>query len=112
MKHWRGKYAIENPSKYKMFESVSFIRRGTTTTRSVMHYLKMKRGVPSSAVQVKCVFPRSFRSPVAAKNILKTLEGRGFAKQTYYEAWVITPMGIEAVALLAQRDRQLYCESL
>ena len=94
-----------------MFEPVSFIRRGPTTTKSVLHYLRMKRGVPVSALNTRDMFPKFFRTPADAKRILETLEGRGFAKQVYKEAWVITAQGQEAVGLLAQRDRLLHCDA-
>lgn len=107
MKQSVKNFAIKNPSQYEMFESVSFIRRGSTTTKSVLHYLRMKRGVPVSALNTKAMFPKFFRVPADAKRTLETLERRGFAEQAYKEAWVITPKGLEAVGLLAQRDRLL-----
>jgi hypothetical protein len=111
MKQLLKNFAIKDPSRYEMFEPVSFIRRGSTTTKSVLHYLKMKRGVPVSALNTRDMFPKFFGAPVDAKRILATLERRGFAKQAYKEAWVITAQGQEAVGLLAQRDRLLHCDA-
>ena len=112
MKQLLKNFAIKDPSKHEMFEPVSFIRRGSTTTKSVLHYLKMKRGVPVSARNTRDMFPKFFRTPVDAKRILSTLERRGFAKQTYKEAWVITAQGQVAVGLLAQRDRLIHLDAL
>jgi hypothetical protein len=112
MKQQQENFAIKDPSKYTMFKPVSFIKRGVTSTRCVLHYLKMKRGTPASALQVREMFPKRFKGPVEAGRILKTLESRGFAKSAYPGAWIITPRGIEAIGLLAQRDKLKHADAL
>jgi hypothetical protein len=111
MKQLLKNFAIKDPSKHEMFEPISFIRRGSSTTKSVLYYLKMKRGVPVSALNTRDMFPKFFGAPVDAKRILGTLERRGFAKQVYSEAWVITAQGQAAINLIAQRDRLLHCDA-
>lgn len=104
------KYYIAKPNDIPHFKPVAFIRRGSTPTRSVLNYLKMKRGVPATAKQVKDVFYPFFKGPVEAGRILKTLERRGFAESVYPGAWRITPSGIGAVSLLAQRDKRRHSD--
>lgn len=104
-------FLIKDPSKFRSFDSVSFIRRGPTTTRSVLHYLKMKRGMPATSLQVRDMFPKFFRTPVDARRILETLEKRGFAETVYHGAWRITQQGAEAVYLLARRDQEKHVDA-
>jgi hypothetical protein len=104
------KFVIEEPSKMPEFKPISFMRRGHSTTRSVLYYLKMKRGMPLTVKQVIELFPRFFKHPYQAGRILKTLERRGFAESVYPGAWRITAMGLKAVDLLAQRDKNKFVE--
>lgn len=111
MQMQKRKFLIADPSKHKEYAPVSFMKRGPSTTRSVLQYLKMKRGIPVTALQVRHMFPTFFKGPVEAKRILKTLERRGFAQQVYDGAWRITESGISAVYLLAQRDKPRHIDA-
>lgn len=106
----RSKYMIQKPNRIPHFKPVAFIKRGSTSTRSVLNYLKMKRGVPATAKEVKDVFYPFFKGPHDAARTLRTLERRGFAETVYPGAWRITPQGIGAVGLLAQRDKRWCAE--
>lgn len=106
----RPRYVIAKPNRIAHFKPVSFIKRGSTTTRSVLNYLKMKRGVPATAKQVRDVFYPFFKRPSDSARILKTLERRGFAETVYPGAWRITSKGLEAVSLLAQRDKRQHAD--
>lgn len=103
-------YIISKPNKIAEFKPVSFMRRGHSPTRSVLHFLKMKRGVPVTARATKEMFPRFFGGPVDASRILKTLERRGFAQSAYEGSWRITASGLHAINLLAQRDKRKHCD--
>lgn len=103
-------YIISKPNRMPHFKPVVFIKRGSTPTKSVLHYLKMKRGMPASAKQTKDMFPRFFKGPSDAARILRTLERRGFAESVYMGAWRITSNGLQAVDLLAQRDKKRHCD--
>jgi len=106
----RSRYIILHPNKLPHFKPVRFMKRGPSTTRSVLHYLKMKRGMPATAKQTKDLFPAFFKGPADAARILRTLERRGFAETVYPGAWRITNAGLQAVDLLAQRDKRDYVE--
>ncbi len=106
----RSRYIISKPNRLPHFKPVVFIKRGSTPTKSVLHYLKMKRGVPATAKQTKDMFPRFFKGPSDAARILRTLERRGFAESVYDGAWRITSNGLQAVDLLAQRDKRDFAE--
>lgn len=99
-------YVISKPDNFPEFRPVGFIKRGHSPTRSVLRYLKMKRGTPITAQQVKDIFPVFFRKPSDASRILKTLERRDFAECAYEGAWRITGNGINAIHLLARRDTE------
>jgi hypothetical protein len=70
----------------------------------------MKRGMPATAKQTKDLFPAFFKGPSDAARILTTLERRGFAESAYPGAWRITPSGLQAIDLLAQRDKRDFAE--
>ena len=108
MKRIKRTYLVKDPSKYEAYKCISFIKRGSSTTQSVLQYLKMMRGKPVTALQTRRMFPAFFKGPVEAGRILKTLERRGFAELVYPGAWRITPFGDNAVYLLAQRDKLKY----
>jgi hypothetical protein len=66
--------------------------------------------MPTTAKQAKDMFPRFFKGPSESARILRTLERRGFAESVYEGAWRITSNGIQAVDLLAQRDKRDFAE--
>lgn len=104
-------YVISDPSRWKEYSSISFMKRGSSSTRSVLCYLKMMRGKPVTALQTRQMFPAFFKGPVDAGRILKTLTKRGFAQEVYEGAWRITPVGENAIYLLAARDKLKYAIS-
>lgn len=108
----KWKYAISDPSRDKRFTPVSFMKRGNSSTLSVLRYLKMKRGVPATARQVYEVFPSFFRKPSDAARTIRTLEKRGFCESVYDGAWRVTESGVAAVYLMSQRDRLKYLEEM
>lgn len=112
MTKMKWQYEIADPSRDKRFAPVSFMKRGNSTTSSVLRYLKMKRGVPATARQVYNVFPGFFRKPSDAAKIIRTLEKRGFCESVYDGAWRITKSGVAAVYLMCRRDRLKYREDM
>ena len=104
-------YVISDPSRWKEYSSISFMKRGSSSTRSVLCYLKMMRGKPVTATQTRKMFPAFFKGPSDAARILKTLTKRGFAQEVYEGAWRITPVGENAIYLLAARDKLKYAIS-
>lgn len=112
--HWRRlqRYAILDTSRDPKFAPVSFMRRGNSTTYSVLRYLKMKRDVPSTTKQIVAVFPKFFVHPSDAGKIIRTLKKHGFCETVYEGAWRITPAGVAAVYLMSQRDRLKVFESM
>ena len=99
------RYAIKDISRSPRFAPVSFMKRGNSTTYSVLRYLKMKRNVPSTTRQIVAVFPKFFVHPSDAGKIVRTLKKHGFCETVYEGAWRITPAGVAAVYLMSQRDR-------
>ena len=101
-------FEIPNPSKVDKFKHLSFIRRGTSSTRSVLYYLKMRRGRKVSSQQVAGMFPSFFRRPSDAVRILNTLAKNGLASVDEDSMWAITELGYRSVYLLGERDRMKY----
>ena len=96
-------YQIENPNKYPKFKYLSFIKRGTSSTKSTLGYMKMKK-VPVTTQQIAAMFPNFFRTAGDASRIVHTLERHGLASKTIDNHWVITPLGISSCYTLGARD--------
>lgn len=98
-------YKIKDIAGLKEFEPVSFIKRGTTLTRSILAYAKMKKKAigPQSITKM---FPSRCRKPSDARDIMKTLEGRGMLRRVEADTWQITPYGENALHLLGRRDAE------
>lgn len=98
-------FRIKEITGIKEFQPVSFIKRGSTLTRSILCYAKMKRK-PISPVSVVRMFSTRCRRPYDAREVMKTLEGRGMLRRVDADTWEITPLGIKAVYLLGKRDEE------
>lgn len=103
-------YEIAEPNKIPKYASITFIKRGSSTTRSILCFLKMRRGRPATAKQIKDVFFPFFNGPADVARLLDTLERRGFVELVYPGAWRITKDGIQAIYLLARRDKHIFAE--
>jgi hypothetical protein len=98
-------FRIKEIARIKEFYPVSFIKRGSTLTRSILCYAKMKRS-PISPVDVVRMFGFRCRRPYDAREVMKTLEGRGMLRHVDADTWEITPTGINAIYLLGKRDEE------
>lgn len=96
-------YQIENPNKHPKFAYLSFIKRGISSTKSTLGYMKMKK-VPVTTQQIAAMFPNFFRTAGDASRIVHTLERHGLASKTIDNHWVITPLGISSCYALGSRD--------
>ena len=96
-------YHIEKPGDYPEFKHLSFIRRGATTTKSTLYYMKMKKS-PVTSKQLMTMFPKFFRRPSDAADICSTLEKHGLVAKVYDNCWQITPFGVKSCYTLGKRD--------
>ena len=96
-------YQIENPNKHPKFAHLSFIKRGTSSTKSMLAYMKMKK-VPVTTQQIAAMFPNFFRTAGDASRIVHKLERHGLASKTIDNHWVITPLGESSCYALGSRD--------
>jgi hypothetical protein len=98
-----NKYKIANPEKYPEFKYLSFIRRGSNTTKSTLYYIKMKKS-PVTSKQVSTMFPKFYRKPSDAAKVCSTLERHGLLVKVYDNCWQITPHGVRSCFVLGKRD--------
>ena len=98
-----NKYLIEKPEKHPEFKHLSFIRRGATTTKSTLYYIKMKKS-PVTSKQIATMFPKFNRKPSDAANVCSTLEKHGLVTKVYDNSWQITPFGVRTCFVLGKRD--------
>lgn len=98
-------FKIKDIAGLKEYESVAFIKRGTTLTRSILAYAQMKRK-PIAPVSIVRMFGTRCRKPSDARDIMKTLEGRGMMRRVDADTWEITQFGREALVLLGRRDAE------
>lgn len=98
-------YKIKNIAGLKEYELVSFIKRGTTLTRSILAYAKMKQK-PIAPVSIVRMFGTRCHKPSDAREIMKTLERRGMMRRVEADTWEITPLGLDALRLLGSRDAE------
>jgi hypothetical protein len=98
-----NRYLIEKPEKHPEFKHLSFIRRGATTTKSTLYYIKMKKK-PVTSKQIATMFPKFYRKPSDAANVCSTLEKHGLVTKVYDNCWQITPFGVRTCFLLGKRD--------
>lgn len=98
-------YKIKDIAGLKEYEAVSFIKRGTTLTRSILAYAQMKKK-PIAPVSIVRMFGSRCAKPSDAREIMKTLERRGMLRRVDADTWQITPLGVEALHLLGRRDAE------
>lgn len=98
-------FRIKEIAGIEEFQLVSFIKRGTTLTRSILCYAKMKKK-PIAPVSIVRMFGSRCRRPYDAREVMKTLEGRGMLRRVDADTWEITELGIRAVYLLGKRDEE------
>lgn len=96
-------YQIENPNKHHKFKYLSFIKRGVSSTRSTLYYMKMKNA-PVTTQQITAMFPNFYRRASDVLRILCTLEKHGLVDKTDDSHWAITPLGKSSCRTLGARD--------
>jgi hypothetical protein len=96
-------YQIDKPEKHPEFRYLSFIKRGTSSTKQTLYYLKMKK-TPVTAKQISDMFPHFYRKPSDAARVVETLKKHGLVQEVYANCWRISPLGKQACYVLGKRD--------
>jgi hypothetical protein len=96
-------YKIPKPEKYPEFKYLSFIRRGPSSTKQALYFIKMKKS-PVTSRQIADVFPNYFRKPSDVTRVVKTLEKRGLVQEVSQDCWRITDLGYKSCYVLGKRD--------
>ena len=96
-------YKIPKPEKYPEFKYLSFIRRGPSSTKQALYFIKMKKS-PVEAWQIAKIFPHYFRKPSDVVRVVKTLEKHGLVRNVRKDCWRITDLGFQSCYVLGKRD--------